>query len=237
MADHGGRRAGAGRPVGGVSAPRRAIRALAAENSLLAMEALIGILKRAKAADAGRKGAAVDRPRDADIIAAAVSILDRAYGRPGPDRSFHGFVGAYNLDKLNGEQTRQLATLLRLAAPEETDRSAVMVPAAGASAGASNQRGWGRPAERGWIDSRSRRLGVDHRDRDLRATAGLRQRHRPCSAWAGSSPSVLGRAQRIRSPVEERALFICADLPLTRISSGGSRRRAAAPDRGGWDRR
>ena len=50
---------------------------------------------------------------------------------------------------------------------------------------------------------RSRHLGVDHRDRDLRATAGRRQRHRPCRAWAGSSPGVLGRAQRIRSPVEE----------------------------------
>ncbi len=68
--------------------------------------------------DEGKGGAAVDRPRDGDVIMAAEKVLDRASGRPGPDRSFHGFVGAYDLDKLNGEQTNQLAHLLRLAAPE-----------------------------------------------------------------------------------------------------------------------
>jgi hypothetical protein len=108
----GGKREGAGRPAGNVSAPRRAIRALAAENGLLAMEALVAILKRATGADK------LDRPRDSDVITAAVHVLDRAYGKPGPDRSFHGFVGSYDLDKLNGEQTNQLATLLRLAAPD-----------------------------------------------------------------------------------------------------------------------
>lgn len=58
--------------------------------------------------DEGKGGTAVDRPRDGDVIMAAEKVLDRAYGRPGLDRSFHGFVGAYDLDKLNGEHCRGL---------------------------------------------------------------------------------------------------------------------------------
>jgi hypothetical protein len=73
------------------------------------MWSLIGILKRADAADkrAARSQGAIDRPKDADVITAALAVMDRAYGKPGPDRSPQGLVGTYDLDKLNGEQTRR----------------------------------------------------------------------------------------------------------------------------------
>ena len=54
------------------------------------MEALISILRRATATG---KGSELDRPRDSDVITAATAVLDRGFGKPGPDRSFQHFVG------------------------------------------------------------------------------------------------------------------------------------------------
>ena len=59
--------------------------------------------------DEGKGAPRFDRPRDGDVIMAAEKVLDRAYGRPGLDRSFHGFVGAYDLDKLTWIMQRGLA--------------------------------------------------------------------------------------------------------------------------------
>ncbi len=118
MSSRGGKREGAGRPVGRtgiVSVPRRAIRALASEYAPLAMEALISIVRRGTAVG---QGAALNRPRDADVITAATAILDRAHGKPGPDRSVHGFVGSYDLDLLSDDQLRTVAGILQLAAPK-----------------------------------------------------------------------------------------------------------------------
>jgi hypothetical protein len=112
----GGRREGAGRPPGIVSAPRRAIRAAAAEYATLALQSLANILLRAEAADERRSGA--ERPRDADVIAAAKEVLDRASGRTAPGRPPHSLVGTYDIDKLTDEQLHTVADILRLATPE-----------------------------------------------------------------------------------------------------------------------
>jgi hypothetical protein len=107
-----------GRPKGAMSAPRRAMRAAAAQYGLKAIHALGRILDRAEAADERRKGAEINRPRDSDLIAAADRLLDRAYGKSAPDRSPPGFVGSYDLDKLTNEQLHTVTSILKLAAPE-----------------------------------------------------------------------------------------------------------------------
>jgi hypothetical protein len=80
----------------------------------LALECIIEVLLRAKAAAKDKNAIA---PRDNDILNAAQIVLDRGYGKPGPDRSFHGFSSSYDWSMLNEEQRRTLVDLLRLAAP------------------------------------------------------------------------------------------------------------------------
>ncbi len=118
----GGKREGAGRPSGPTLAPKRAVRAAAAAYGLPAVEALGAIVMRALAADKPRKKGdpPIDRPRDCDVTAAADKLLVWAFGRPVPDRSFHGLVGSYDMSKLSDEQVRTVANLLRLAAPTGT---------------------------------------------------------------------------------------------------------------------
>jgi hypothetical protein len=83
---------------------------------MLALQSLASILLRAE--QAAKKGSAVDAPRDTDVIAAAKEILDRGYGRAGPERPPHSLVGGYDLDKLSNDQLHTLSEILMLAVPD-----------------------------------------------------------------------------------------------------------------------
>lgn len=69
MAQRGGARAGAGRPVGAVSAAKRRLAMLAQEHAETAVQALADIAAHGES--------------EAARVSAATAILDRAYGRPG----------------------------------------------------------------------------------------------------------------------------------------------------------
>lgn len=68
MAQHGGKRAGAGRKPGAVSKAKRQLADKAKEHAEAALQTLVDIAK--------------DGESDAARVSAANSILDRAYGKP-----------------------------------------------------------------------------------------------------------------------------------------------------------
>lgn len=100
--NRGGRREGAGRPQGARSRATKAHKAtlsdLAREHTDTALRALVDIAKKGESENAR--------------VAAANSLLDRAYGKPTQSHEHKGAIGTYDLTKMSDDELDRLEAIL-----------------------------------------------------------------------------------------------------------------------------
>ncbi|ENN86057.1 hypothetical protein RHSP_31908 [Rhizobium freirei PRF 81] len=100
--NRGGKRQGAGRPQGARSRATREHKAtlsdLARVHTSVALQALVDIAKKGESESAR--------------VAAANSLLDRAYGKATQAHEHRGSIGTYDLSKMSDDELDRLETIL-----------------------------------------------------------------------------------------------------------------------------